>query len=459
MKVTVFGTGYVGLVSGVCLAEIGHDVMCVDVDTAKIQALRQAKSPIYEPGLEELLAKNLQSGRLQFTTDAALGVAFGLIQFIAVGTPPRPNGSADLQYVMTVAETIGKHMSDYRVIVNKSTVPVGTANQVAAHINSVLKKNFKICDFDVISNPEFLREGSAIFDCLNPDRIIIGTESPRATEVMHALYQPFLHGKKTKWLVMDPASSELSKYAANAFLATKISFMNELAGLVEKIGGDITLIREGIGSDNRIGSAFLNAGCGYGGSCFPKDVSALRFIADAEHCPLTLLDAVQNVNQYYKRVLFDKLNQYFKRQLSGKHIAFLGLAFKPNTDDMRDATSHVLLNLLWQAGVIVKAYDPIAMPAAQQFYPNRRDFVLCHSVVEALKDADAALIVTEWDQFKAISAQQFKSLLANPIVFDGRNLYSAQQMQAAGIEYFGVGYGQTLTTSKIKEAVLSSVES
>ena len=440
MRVTVFGSGYVGLVTGVCLAEMGNDVVCVDVDQAKVDLLNQGGVPIYEPGLDALLAKNFQAGRLRFTTDAVQAVAHGVVQFIAVGTPPDEDGSADLQYVLAVAKTIGEHAQDYVVVVDKSTVPVGTADKVKAKITQVLAARGADVAFDVVSNPEFLKEGAAIDDFMKPDRIVVGTDSERAATLLKELYGPF-NRNRDRVLVMDVRSAELTKYAANAMLATKISFMNELSNLADRLGADVEQVRIGIGSDPRIGFPFIYPGCGYGGSCFPKDVKALVSTAlDVEYQP-SLLKAVEEVNDRQKHILFAKLQKHFAGQLDGKTIAVWGLSFKPNTDDMREAPSRVLLEALWRSGVKVKAYDPVAMEEAERIYGQRDDLQFCDTAIAAVDGADALVVVTEWTEFRTPDFERIKQQLQQPVVVDGRNIYDPSRMQQLGFSYYAIGRG------------------
>lgn len=442
MKITVFGTGYVGLVSGTCFAEVGNEVVCVDVDADKIAKLNDGEIPIYEPGLEPLVRKNHDTGRLQFTTDAAAAVAHGDIIFIAVGTPPDEDGSADLQYVLAVAQTIAEHMSDYKVVVDKSTVPVGTADKVKARMQATLadKSTDQDVPFDVVSNPEFLKEGAAIEDFMKPDRVVIGSESERATDMMRQLYAPF-NRNRDRLIEMDIRSAELTKYAANAMLATKISFMNELANLAERLGADIENVRHGIGSDSRIGYSFIYPGCGYGGSCFPKDVNALVRTAQSVDYEPELLNAVEAVNQRQKSRLFEKLQKHFDDELQGKKIAVWGLSFKPGTDDMREAPSRVLMESLWDVGASVAAYDPEAMQEAERIYGNRSDLALVDSPDAALQDADALVVVTEWKEFRTPDISKIKSQLKQPVIVDGRNLYDVQHMVEQGITYYAIGRG------------------
>jgi UDPglucose 6-dehydrogenase len=438
VNITVIGTGYVGLVTGTCLAEVGNDVLCLDLDPAKIETLNSGGIPIFEPGLQDLIRSNVAAGRLRFTTDVEKAVAFGRIQFIAVGTPPDEDGSADMQYVLAAALSIGRHMTDEKLVVNKSTVPVGTAEQVRAAITQELLVRGEVLALQVASNPEFLKEGAAVTDFMRPDRIVIGTDSACAADLLRELYAPFQRNHD-RLVLMDIASAELTKYAANAMLATRISFMNELANLAEKLGADIEQVRRGIGSDERIGYHFMYAGTGYGGSCFPKDVSALRRSAQAVGVPLRVLAAVEAANNAQKLVLLDKLVARFGDNLRGMRFALWGLAFKPNTDDMRAAPSRAVVEGLWALGASVQAYDPVAMDEAHRLYGDRADLQLVNSPMDALKGADALLIVTEWKPFKSPDFGLMKKLLKQPVVFDGRNLYDPARVRAAGLEYFSVG--------------------
>ncbi len=439
MRITIFGSGYVGLVTGACLADAGNHVVCVDVDESKIAMLKQGEVPIHEPGLESVVRRNMAAGRLQFTTDAQEGVNHGLFQLIAVGTPPEEDGSADLRYVLAVARTIGRHMSDYKVVITKSTVPVGTADKVRTAVQESLAARAAAIEFDMVSNPEFLKEGAAISDFTRPDRVIIGTDSQRATDLLRLLYEPFTHNRE-RMIVMDVRSAELTKYAANAMLATKISFMNELANLAEHLGADIEQVRVGIGSDPRIGYAFIYPGLGYGGSCFPKDVKALRRSAKEVGYDESILSAVEKVNNLQKVKLFKKISAHFG-SLSGKTFAMWGLAFKPNTDDMREAASRVLLESLWAAGAHVRAFDPVAMPECRRIYGERADLVLCSNSAETLHGADALVIVTEWREFRSPDFDQIKAALRAPVIFDGRNLYDPAHMARAGFSYYAIGRG------------------
>ncbi|MCW9078142.1 MAG: UDP-glucose/GDP-mannose dehydrogenase family protein [Gammaproteobacteria bacterium] len=438
MKVTVFGSGYVGLVTGACLAEVGNKVICVDVDPAKIDLLNSGGVPIYEPGLTEMVKRNREAGRLMFTTDAKTGVDFGQIQFIAVGTPPDEDGSADLQYVLAVAESIAEHMNDFKVVVDKSTVPVGTGDKVAARIRETLtQRNAKI-EFDVVANPEFLKEGAAISDFMKPDRIVVGTENPRSIQVMRELYGPFNRNHE-RLLFMDIRSAELTKYAANSMLATKISFMNELSNIAEILGADIEKVRIGIGSDPRIGFQFIYPGCGYGGSCFPKDVQALEKTALQVGYRPELLHAVESVNHHQKELLFNKISDYFDGRLSGKTVALWGLAFKPNTDDMRAASSRALMEALWDAGASVRAFDPVASEEAERIYGQREDLHLCANADEALDGADVLAVVTEWIEFRSPDFQEIREKLNYPAIFDGRNIYDPQAVTSAGLIHYSIG--------------------
>ena len=438
MKITVIGTGYVGLVTGTCLAEVGNEVLCLDLDQKKIDTLKAGGIPIFEPGLEDMVRRNVEAGRLSFTTDIEASVAFGQIQFIAVGTPPDEDGSADLQYVVAAARNIGRHMKDYKLVVDKSTVPVGTADKVKAALQEELAQRGVEIEFNVASNPEFLKEGAAVDDFMKPDRIVIGTDSEHATALLRQLYAPFQrnHDRLT---VMDVRSAELTKYAANAMLATRISFMNELAVLAEKLGADIEQVRHGMGSDPRIGYHFLYAGCGYGGSCFPKDVQALRRTGHENGVALRVLDAVEEANEAQKQILVNKLIAKLGTDLKGKRFAMWGLAFKPNTDDMRAAPSRTMLEALWAMGASVSAYDPAAMEETCRIYGERADLLLVDSPMDALKGADALLIVTEWKVFRSPNFDTMKALLKTPLVFDGRNLYDPQAMRGLGFDYLPIG--------------------
>jgi UDPglucose 6-dehydrogenase len=447
MRVSIFGTGYVGLVTGTCLAEVGHEVVCVDVDAAKVHGLDHGVVPIYEPGLAPMVKANHAAGRLSFTTDAAQAVAHGDIVFIAVGTPPDEDGSADLQYVLAVARSIGQHLDRDTVIVNKSTVPVGTADKVRAAVAAELAARGANIAFEVVSNPEFLKEGDAVADCMRPDRIVIGASSPAAIEKMKRLYAPFNRNHE-RIVVMDVRAAELTKYAANAMLATKISFMNEIANIAERVGADIEQVRKGIGSDPRIGWHFIYPGAGYGGSCFPKDVQALSRIAQQYGMQPTLLDAVEAVNAAQKGHLFELVVRHYDGEVKGKTFAVWGLAFKPNTDDMREASSRRLLAQLWDAGAKVRAYDPEATAEARRIFGERPDLLLCDSAEQALEGADALVVVTEWKQFRSPDFAALKARLADAVVFDGRNLYEPAEPEAAGLAYYGIGRGRSLHASE-----------
>ena len=440
MNITVFGSGYVGLVTGACLADVGHSVICIDIDKQKIDLLKNGVIPIYEPGLQEKITNNSKSGRLSFASDASYGVKHGELLFIAVGTPPHEDGKADLKYVLTVAGAIGRHMDGYKVVIDKSTVPVGTSEMVRASIQLELDTRGDEIDFDVCSNPEFLKEGTAIADFTNGSRILVGTNSEKVARLMRQCYAPY-NRNHDKMMFMDIRSAELTKYAANAMLATKISFMNELAHLAERLGADIENVRIGIGSDPRIGNQFIYPGCGYGGSCFPKDVQALACTAQEVGYQPELLLAVEAINQRQKQVLFRKLDQAFEGKLEKKCIAIWGLAFKPDTDDMRDAPSRALMEALWASGAKVKAYDPQAMQECSRIYGERDDLKLCHSLEEAVIGADALVICTEWQNFRTIDTEWLKESLNYPILVDGRNLYDPMTMSSSGIMYYAIGRG------------------
>jgi len=439
MKITVVGTGYVGLVSGACLAEVGNDVLCLDVDPAKIKILEDGGIPIYEPGLQEMVQRNVAAGRLHFTTDVARAAHFGTIQFIAVGTPPGEDGSADMQYVTAAARNIGRHMTDYKVIVDKSTVPVGTADVVRAAVADELQKRGVTTPYSVVSNPEFLKEGAAIEDFMKPDRIVVGCDDEQAALNMRALYAPFQRNHD-RLIVMDIRSAELTKYAANAMLATRISFMNELANLAEKLGADIENVRRGIGSDPRIGYDFLYAGAGYGGSCFPKDVKALiKTAATDAGMKLQVLTAVEAANDAQKHVLSNKVKARFGDKLAGKHFAMWGLAFKANTDDMREATSREVIKDLLAASATVTAYDPVAMAEARHHFPDAAGLTYADNQAGALAGADALIIVTEWKEFRSPDFDAIKAALKSPVIFDGRNLYDPKVVRGMGFEYLAIG--------------------
>jgi len=436
MKIAVVGSGYVGLVTGTCLAEVGFNVYCIDIDENKIAQMKRGKSPIFEPGLEKIMKNNIENGRLHFSTNLKSVLDEVEVVFSAVGTPPDEDGSADLQYVLEVARTIGENMSNYKLIITKSTVPVGTANLVKQTVLDELKKRELDIPFDVASNPEFLKEGDAVDDFLHPDRIVVGVESERAKTIFEKLYQPFVL-KGYPLIFTDIASAEMIKYAANAMLATRISFMNDIANLCEIVGADVNMVKKGIGSDSRIGSKFLNAGTGYGGSCLPKDVKALIKTAEKNNYSLEVLKAVEKVNDKQKSVLFNKLNKYYNGNLKGKKIALLGLSFKPNTDDMREAPSLVLIELLLAAGCEIFVYDPVAMNEAKRKIGEIIHY--CNSAEETLNHADALLLVTEWNDFKAITPDKVISLMKTPVLFDGRNIFNEAAMRTAGVTYFGIG--------------------
>jgi UDPglucose 6-dehydrogenase len=440
MKVTIIGSGYVGLVTGACLADIGNDVVCLDLDERKIDVLRQGGVPIYEPGLKELIAKNVAAGRLQFTTSAEQAVAHGTIQFIAVGTPADEDGSADLRHVLAAARSIGRYMTDYKVIVDKSTVPVGTADKVDKVVGEELSARAVNVPFAVVSNPEFLKEGAAIQDFTRPDRVVLGASDERAISLMRTLYAPYTRNHD-RLMLMDVRSAELTKYAANAMLATRISFMNELANLAEKVGADIEAVRQGIGSDTRIGYSFLYAGTGYGGSCFPKDVQALVRTALDHGQPLAVLSAVEKANEQQKLVLFRKVSQRFEKRLDGRTFALWGLAFKPNTDDMREAPSLEIIEALLMAGAKVRAYDPVAIEEAKRVLGPREGLSYADTPLKACEDADALVIVTEWSEFRSPDFDALKAALRTPVLFDGRNLFAPELLRGLGFEYHSIGRG------------------
>ncbi|WP_445360990.1 UDP-glucose dehydrogenase family protein [Microbulbifer sp. EKSA005] len=446
MNVTVFGTGYVGLVQAAVLAEAGNKVVCIDIDSDKIDRLKQGVIPIYEPGLEPMVKSSITNGNLSFSTDAAYGVEHGELIFIAVGTPPDEDGSADLRHVLTVARTIAKHMECKKYIINKSTVPVGTADKVRAAVEEELSKRDRSdLPFDIISNPEFLKEGSALNDCMRPDRIIIGTSEEESEQKLRHLYAPFNRNHE-KILVMDVKSAELTKYAANCMLATKISFMNEMANIADKVGADIEAVRAGIGSDPRVGYQFIYAGIGYGGSCFPKDVKALISSAQQLGIAADILAAVESRNERQKHYLAEKIQRHFNGDIQGKTFALWGLSFKPNTDDMREAPSRVLLARLWEQGAKVRAFDPEAMEECQRIFGDREDLTLCDSKTEALRGADALIVATEWQQFKSLDIDEVSSALSAPVVFDGRNQYEPEEMREAGFDYYCVGRPDTTSS-------------
>jgi len=438
MKITVIGTGYVGLVSGACLAEMGNDVLCLDVDPRKIEMLERGEIPIWEPGLQEMVRRNVAANRMKFTLDVERSVGHGTIQFIAVGTPPDEDGSADLQYVLAAARNVGRYMTDYKVIVDKSTVPVGTADKVREAIADELKRRGVDVPYAVVSNPEFLKEGAAVEDFMRPDRIVVGADDEQAIFLMRALYSPFQRNHE-RLVVMDVRSAELTKYAANAMLATRISFMNELALLAEKVGADIELVRQGIGSDPRIGYHFLYAGAGYGGSCFPKDVKALIRTADDNGRLLHVLTAVEAANDAQKHVLVEKVIARFGESLAGRHFALWGLAFKPNTDDMREAPSRVVIDDLLSRGATVTAYDPVAIHEAQRAIGERQGLSYSDGPMQALEGADALLIVTEWKEFRSPDFDAIRAALKQPLVIDGRNMYPPALPRAAGLDYVSIG--------------------
>lgn len=447
MKVTIFGTGYVGLVTGACLAEVGHQVICVDVDTKKIERIKTGYLPVYEPGLESLVVSNLESGNLQFTTDAPSAVEASNIIMIAVGTPPNEDGSADLKYVLMVAETIGRHINNQKIIVTKSTVPVGTSDQVSAVIQQSMSACAKNHVFHVASNPEFLKEGAAVGDFMKPDRIIIGIDDHAIKDDLLELYQPF-NRSHDRVIFMDLRSAELTKYAANCMLAAKISFMNEMACLAEYLGADIEMVRQGIGADQRIGYHFIYPGCGYGGSCFPKDVQAMIRTAASVGYDSTLLQSIETVNARQKNKLFAYIQQHFKGDIQGKTFAVWGLAFKPKTDDMREAPSRVLMESLWAAGAKVQAYDPEAMDETQRVYGDRDDLQLCGTKEAALKNADALVICTEWQNFRAPDFDLIKQMLHQAVIFDGRNLFEPKRMEQKGFAYYAIGRGKSVLREK-----------
>jgi len=439
MRVTIFGSGYVGLVTGACLADAGNHVVCVDVDPRKIDRLNRGEVPIHEPGLDTLIKRNAEAGRLRFTLDAKEGVDHGLFQLIAVGTPPDEDGSADLRHVLAVARTIGEHMNEYKVVMTKSTVPVGTADKVRVAVGEALQSRGVSIEYDTVSNPEFLKEGAAIADFMKPDRVVVGTDNPRTAELLRTLYEPFTRNHD-RMIIMDVRSAELTKYAANAMLATKISFMNELANLAERFGADIEKVRIGIGSDPRIGYSFIYPGLGYGGSCFPKDVQALARSAQEVSYDASILKAVESVNRRQKQVLFEKMRQHFG-SVAGKVVALWGLAFKPNTDDMREAPSRVLIDALLAAGAKVRAYDPVAMDEAQRIYADQPGISFEKSAEAALEGADALAIVTEWQEFRSPDFDRIRKVLRSPVIFDGRNLYDPALMARQRIQYYAIGRG------------------
>ena len=452
MRLTIFGTGYVGLVTAACFADVGHDVLCIDIDDKRIAKLKRGEVPIFEPGLKELVISNAGAGRLMFSTDASAGVRFASLIFIAVGTPPNGDGSADLSHVLDVARTIGEHIDGHKIVVGKSTVPVGTADTVRTAITQAMAAREVNHEFEVCSNPEFLKEGSAVEDFTKPARIIIGTESELVRKTLYDCYAPY-NRNHDKLMYMDVRSAELTKYAANAMLATKISFMNEIANIAERLGADIEEVRKGIGSDPRIGYQFIYPGCGYGGSCFPKDVRALASIANEAGLQADMLQAVERVNNAQKDVMFQKLSQAFDGDLAGRTIAIWGLAFKPNTDDMREAPSRVLMEALWGAGAKVRAFDPEAMAEARRHYGERPDLLLASSPQEAASGADALAICTEWKQFRVADFAWLKAKLLNPVVVDGRNLYDPERLREHGLLYYAIGRGDSIRSRDATQPV------
>ncbi len=443
MNVTIFGSGYVGLVTGACLAEVGNHVLCVDIDPVRVERLRAGEVPIFEPGLTEMVERGLESDRLAFTTDLAAGVHHGEVLFVAVGTPSADDGGADLRAVRSVAETIGGAMTEPKIVVNKSTVPVGTADEVRGIIAARLAARGVEIGFDVVSNPEFLREGAAVGDFMRPDRIVVGSDAPHSIEVLRELYAPF-NRSHDRMIVMGVRSAEFAKYAANVMLATRISLMNELANLGERLGVDIEEVRVGIGSDPRIGYSYLYPGAGYGGSCLPKDVRALEWTARQAEFDAELLRAVGSVNDRQRRTLFDKVVRHFGPDLSGKTFALWGLSFKPDTDDMREAPSRTVMEALWEAGATVRAFDPEAMEETARIYGTRPDLVLCESREEALIGADALLVLTEWREFRSPDFDEIRAALRQPVIFDGRNIYDPKRMARDGFVYYGIGRGTEL---------------
>ena len=438
MKITIFGSGYVGLVTGACFAEVGNDVLCVDIDQQKIDNLKEGRIPIHEPGLEEIVLDNFRAGRLNFTTDIRQGVEFGLYQMIAVGTPPDEDGSADLRHVLSVAESIGRYMQEYRIVINKSTVPVGTADLVKERIGSVLSERNISVDFDVVSNPEFLKEGDAVNDFMKPERIIVGVDDPRTKELLRFLYSPFNRSHE-RFIAMDIRSAELTKYAANAMLATKISFMNEIANIAERVGADVESVRKGIGSDSRIGFSFIYPGVGYGGSCFPKDVQALERTAHKYGYHSRILQAVEAVNHDQKSSMVRKIKGHFTDNIEGKVFALWGLAFKPNTDDMREAPSRRVIEELLKEGARVRVYDPVAMDEARRIYGECDEIIFASSPEDAVSGSNALVVLTEWLVFRSPDFDMIKKELSHPVVFDGRNIYSPEFMENSGFIYYSIG--------------------
>ncbi len=438
MKITIFGSGYVGLVTGACFAEVGNDVLCVDIDQQKIKSLNEGQIPIHEPGLDEIVAENIKAGRLRFTTDIREGVDFGLYQIIAVGTPPDEDGSADLRHVLSVANSIGTFMNEYRIVINKSTVPVGTADRVKERITAVLAERKADVDFDVVSNPEFLKEGDAVNDFMKPERIVIGVDNPRTKELLRFLYSPF-NRSSDRFIAMDVRSAELTKYAANAMLATKISFMNEIANIAERVGADVEAVRKGIGSDSRIGFSFIYPGVGYGGSCFPKDVRALERTAHQHGYQSRILQAVEAVNHDQKSSIVRKVKEHFRDDIAGKVFAIWGLSFKPNTDDMREAPSRRVIEELLTAGARVRVYDPVAMDEVRRIYGDREEIVYALNKEDAIKGSNALIVLTEWLVFRSPDFDMIKRDLSHPVIFDGRNIYSPAFMEQFGFTYYSIG--------------------
>ncbi len=438
MKITIFGSGYVGLVTGACFAEVGNDVLCVDIDQQKVDSLNNGVIPIHEPGLDEIVAENIRAGRLRFTSDMREGVGFGLYQIVAVGTPPDEDGSADLRHVLSVAESIGTYMNEYRIVINKSTVPVGTADRVREKIRSVLAERKIAVDFDVVSNPEFLKEGDAVNDFMKPERIVIGVDNPRTKELIRFLYSPF-NRSSDRFIAMDIRSAELTKYAANAMLATKISFMNEIANIAERVGADVEAVRKGIGSDSRIGFSFIYPGVGYGGSCFPKDVRALERTAHQHGYQSRILQAVEAVNHDQKSTMVRKIRGHFSNDIEGQVFAIWGLAFKPNTDDMREAPSRRVIEELLNEGASVRVYDPVAMDEVRRIYGERDGVFYALNQEDALKGSNALVVLTEWLVFRSPDFDMIKRELTHPVIFDGRNVYSPEFMEQSGFTYYSVG--------------------
>lgn len=452
MNIGIFGSGYVGLVAAVCFAEVGHQVVCADIDEKRINQLQQGICPIFEPGLKSLLIENIKNKRLQFTTQSAEAVKHGVCLFIAVGTPSDETGNADLRYVFQVAETIAEHMDDYKVIVDKSTVPIGTADKVDKIVQKILSERHKTIDYDVVSNPEFLREGVALEDFRYPDRIIIGADNPRAQALLRELYAPF-DPKQNRIIEMDRRSAELTKYACNAMLATKISFINEMANLAEKIGADIDYIRKGMGTDPRIGHHFINPGCGYGGSCFGKDIKALIHTAQSVGSEANVIQAVESVNVAQKKRIFEKIENFYQGNLSGKVFAVWGLSFKPQTDDMRDAPSIEVIRALLDKGAIIQAFDPVAISAAQKILPQHPALHFSLTSEDALEGANALILLTEWDVFKNPDFRIIHKTLTDSVIFDGRNIYDPVKMRDMGIQYYGIGRGLRLNNKINQEFV------